>query len=413
MSAFSCPNPSFPKLRDPITVMAVSVFLNVAGFTLIDPVVPFLVGEYVPRPELALYVGLIVSAYAVCEFVAAPLLGSLSDRFGRKPVLVASLLGSTIGYLVFGIGGALWVLFLGRIIDGLSAGSVSAMYACVADVTPSEHRGRVYGMLGAVGGAGFMIGPVIGGVLGEYSPSAPLFAAAALTALNILWVAIAVPETLPVGKRTRPQRWRDLNPVSQLSFAFGFPQLRFILVPAFLFCLAGAMMQSNISVFLNAVLEFGPLGIGFVLFAVGALDIIAQGLLTGRLIPRLGEARTAQIGLALNVAGFAGLASLALRPSIPLLIGAIAAFTLGDGLFQPSSSALIANGAPDEMQGRIQGANQGQQSIGRMIGPLLAAGFAGFNAAAPYWVGAGLVAAALMAMILAKQGDDIRLNSEP
>lgn len=237
------------SLRDPIAVMAVSVFLNVTGFTLIDPVIPSLVSRYQPPSHLALFVGLIISMYAFCEFVAAPVLGACSDHFGRKPILLISLTGSAIGYLVFGIGGAVWGLFLGRIIDGLSAGNVSVIYACAADLTPPQERGRVYGLLGAVGGAGFMFGPVIGGVIGQHSLSVPLFAAAALTAANIVWVAIAVPESLAPTKRNGLKSWQDLNLLAQFSYAFGFKTLRFTFVSAFLFFLAGAMMQGNISVF--------------------------------------------------------------------------------------------------------------------------------------------------------------------
>ncbi|WP_240532271.1 MFS transporter [Agrobacterium tumefaciens] len=395
------PHQTWPikAIRDPIVVMAVSVFLNVTGFTLIDPVIPSLVGMYEPPSRLALFVGLIISIYAACEFVAAPVLGAFSDRFGRKPVLLISLTGSAVGYLVFGMGGAIWVLFLGRIIDGLSAGNISVIYASVADVTPPRERGQVYGMLGAVGGAGFMLGPVMGGLLGQQSPSAPLFAAAGLTAVNILWVIIAVPESLPPTARDAPKSRLSFSPFTQFSYAFSFRALRFIFVPAFLFFLAGAMMQGNISVFLMSVLRFGPLGIGLVLFLVGMLDILSQGVLASRLLPRLGEIRVARTGLFFNIIGFAALGSVALLPSIPLLIAAISLFTLGDGLFQPSSSALIANAAPADTQGRIQGANQGQQSIARMIGPLLGAASTSLSISAPYWAGAVIVAVALTAIM--------------
>ena len=145
-------------LSNRTVAIALSVFLNVAGFTIILPVVPFLVGRYVPSDQIGLYVGLIVSVYALCAFCAAPVLGALSDRYGRRPVLILSLLGSTVGYLVFGFGGALWVLFLGRIVDGLTAGNISTVYAYVADTHRPEERGHIYGMLGATAGLGFMLG---------------------------------------------------------------------------------------------------------------------------------------------------------------------------------------------------------------------------------------------------------------
>ncbi len=150
---------AFPRTRGTLIVVAVTVFLNVAGFTLILPVIPFLVGRYVATELIGLYVGLIVSVFALCAFCTAPVLGSLSDHYGRRPILILSLLGSAAGYVVFGVGGALWVLFAGRIIDGLTAGSIGTMYAFVADYYPPDERGRVYGLLGAVGGLGFMLGP--------------------------------------------------------------------------------------------------------------------------------------------------------------------------------------------------------------------------------------------------------------
>src|SRR3984957_16586905 len=181
-----------PKAKGAVIVIAVSVFLNFTGFTLILPVIPFLVGQYVPPEQVGLYVGLIVSVFALCTFGAAPVLGVLSDRYGRRPILMLSLLGSAIGYLIFGLGGALWILFAGRGIDGLTAGNVSTIYAYVADTVAPAERGRIYGLLGAVGGLGFLLGPGIGGLLGATTPSAPLFAAAALTFGNVAWVFSAL-----------------------------------------------------------------------------------------------------------------------------------------------------------------------------------------------------------------------------
>src|SRR5271170_4974440 len=195
-----------PKVRGTVIVVAVSVFLNFTGFTLILPVIPFLVGQYVPPERVGLYVGLIVSVFALCAFCAAPVLGALSDRYGRRPILMLSLLGSAVGYFIFGLGGALWVLFASRVIDGLTAGNVSTIYAYVADNFAPSERGRIYGLLGAVGGLGFMLGPVAGGLLGAIYPAAPLFAAAALTLVSIGWIYLALPESLV--RDAAPPAWR-------------------------------------------------------------------------------------------------------------------------------------------------------------------------------------------------------------
>jgi MFS transporter, DHA1 family, tetracycline resistance protein len=374
-------------------IVAVSVFLNFTGFTLILPVIPFLVGQYVPPEQVGLYVGLIVSVFAFCAFCAAPVLGALSDRYGRRPIMVLSLFGSAVGYLIFGLGGALWVLFLGRMIDGLTAGNVSTIYAYVADTVAPAERGRVYGLLGAVGGLGFMLGPVIGGLLGATSPSAPLFAAAALTLGNVAWVYLALPESITREGPRPAWKWQQVNPLAQLAHVLGMGGLRVPFAAAFSFFFAATMLQSNFAVYLKDVLQFGPIGIGWILFAVGVMDIVAQGFLTGKLLPRVGASVLAKSGLAINAIGFAFIACLTFVPRVEFLLVSIMIFTLGDGLFQPSINAIISNAAPGDAQGLVQGANQSQQALARMLGPLLAAVLSPLSLSAPYWAG-GLIAVA-------------------
>jgi MFS transporter, DHA1 family, tetracycline resistance protein len=382
---------SAPKPKGSVIVLAISVFLNIAGFTLILPVIPFLVGQYVPPQQVGLYVGLIVSVFALCAFCAAPVLGALSDRYGRRPILLLSLLGSAAGYVIFGLGGALWILFAGRIIDGLTAGNVSTIYAYVADTVAPAERGRIYGLLGAVGGLGFMLGPVAGGLMGAIFPAAPLFAAAALTLGNIAWVYVALPESI-TSHATRPVwRWRQLDPLARLAQVLRIDALRVPFAAAFCFFFAGTMLQSNFSVYLKNILRFGPTGIGWILFTVGVMDIIGQGLLTRALLPRVGAGVLTRWGLAINAIGFALIACLVFVPRIEFLLASIVVFTLGDGLFQPSMNAIIANAAPADAQGLVQGANQSQQALARMLGPLLAALLSPFSAGAPYWTG-GLIA---------------------
>jgi MFS transporter, DHA1 family, tetracycline resistance protein len=381
-----------PKVTGAV-IVAVSVFLNFTGFTLILPVIPFLVGQYVPPEQLGLYVGLIVSVFAFCAFCAAPVLGALSDRYGRRPIMVLSLFGSAVGYLIFWLGGALWVLFLGRIIDGLTAGNVSTIYAYVADTVAPAKRGRVYGLLGAVGGLGFMLGPVIGGLLGATSPSAPLFAAAALTLANVAWVYLALPESITREGPRPAWRWQQVNPLAQLMHVLGMGGLHVPFAAAFAFFFAATMLQSNFAVYLKDVLQFGPIGIGWILFAVGVMDIVSQGFLTGKLLPRVGAGVLAKSGLAINAIGFAFIACLIFVPRVEFLLVSIMIFTLGDGLFQPSINAIISNAAPADAQGLVQGANQSQQALARMLGPLLAAVLSPLSLSAPYWAG-GLIAVA-------------------
>jgi DHA1 family tetracycline resistance protein-like MFS transporter len=388
-----------PKAKGAVIVIAVSVFLNFTGFTLILPVIPFLVGQYVPPEQVGLYVGLIVSVFAFCAFCAAPVLGALSDRYGRRPIMMMSLFGSALGFLIFGFGSALWVLFLGRIIDGLTAGNVSTIYAYVADTVAPAERGRIYGLLGAVGGLGFMLGPVIGGLLGATSPSAPLFAAAALTLGNVAWVYFALPETVAhIGPRPA-WRWQQVNPLAQLAHVLGMGGLHVPFAAAFSFFFAGTMLQSNFAVYLKDVLQFGPIGIGWILFVVGVMDIVAQGFLTGKLLPRIGASALAKSGLAISAVGFALIACLVFVPRVEFLLVSIVIFTLGDGLFQPAINAIISNAAPADAQGLVQGANQSQQALARMLGPLLAAVLSPFSLGAPYWAG-GLITMAGVVLLL-------------
>jgi DHA1 family tetracycline resistance protein-like MFS transporter len=389
---------SASKATGAVLAIAVTVFLNFTGFTLILPVIPFLVGQYVPPEQVGLYVGLIVSVFAACAFGAAPVLGALSDRYGRRPILMLSLLGSAIGYGVFGLGGAVWVLFAGRMIDGLTAGNVSTIYACVADTFAPAERGRIYGLLGAVGGLGFMLGPVAGGLLGATFPAAPLFAAAALTLGNVLWIYFALPETVASDVPRSAWRWQQVNPLAQLARALGMAGLRIPFAAAFSFFFAGTMLQSNLAVYLKDVLQFGPTGIGWVLFAVGVMDIVSQGFLTRALLSRVGASALARSGLAINAIGFALIAYLVFVPKVEFLLVSIAIFTLGDGLFQPAINAIISNAAPAYAQGLVQGANQSQQALARMLGPLLAAALSPFSLGAPYWT-AGLIATAGVAWL--------------
>jgi DHA1 family tetracycline resistance protein-like MFS transporter len=354
-------------------IIVVSVFLNFAGFTIVIPVLPFSVARYVPADQIATYVSAILSTYAVCAFLAAPFLGALSDRLGRRPILIVSLCGSAIGYLIFGIGGALWVLLLGRVIDGLTAGSISAMYAYIADTHAPNERGAAYGVLGAAGGLGFMCGPALGGLAGQISVSAPLYAAAIVSVLNALWVFFAVPESHALEHRSGRLDWRHLNPFSALNMVMKDRGLRLPFGVAFGFFFAAVLMQSNLSVLAKDLLNFDVTDVGMVLFGVGVVDIVAQGVVAPRLMSWAPEKRVAIAGLFINGLGFLGLAAVPLYPSAVLLAASMIVLTFGDGFVQPALSALISRAAPAGQQGRVQGANQAQQAIARMVGPLVSA----------------------------------------
>jgi DHA1 family tetracycline resistance protein-like MFS transporter len=382
-------------------IIVVSAFLNFAGFTVIIPVLPFAVARYVPTDQIATYVSVILSAYALCSFLAAPFLGALSDRFGRRPILIFSLCGSAIGFLVFGLGGALWVLLLGRVIEGLTAGSISAMYAYVADIIAPSERGAAFGLLGAAAGLGFMCGPALGGLVGQLSVSAPLYAAAALAVLNALWVFLAVPESHPVASRPPRLNWGHLNPFGALIMVLRDGQLRLLFGVAFCFFVAATLMQANLSVLLKDLLGFDVSGVGAVLFGVGLIDIFSQGIVAPRLLSRYPERRVGTAGLAINGLGFFMLAALPLYPSIALMAAGMIVLTFGDGLAQPSLNALISKACPLGQQGRVQGANQAQQSIARMFGPLVSAWLYVGLMSGPYLAGGAIVVVDAIILMIA------------
>jgi DHA1 family tetracycline resistance protein-like MFS transporter len=369
-----------------------TIFLSTAGFTIIIPVLPFLVDKYVSVNNTAIWLGIVLSVYSACQFLSAAPLGTLSDRIGRRPVLLISLFGSFVGYLITGFSGALWVLLLGRVVDGLTGGNISTIYAYIADSVQGQDRGRYYGYLGAAGGLGFMIGPAIGGFAGSFSLTLPLFIAAGVAVLTALFGIFVLPESLTKEKRSRNFEWTHLNPFFQFKELFKMKDVRWLLLIGFLFFFPLTGYQGNISVFVKDIFQFGPAGIGAVLFTVGVFDIFSQGFLTHKLLPVFGEKKLTEIGAGITAVGFAMIASLVLfHPSIYAtiyLFAAVIVTIIGDGLFEPAFSGLLSNTVDNRRQGQIQGANQSMQSFARIWGPLAAAGLYTVSQPFPYIGGA-------------------------
>lgn len=396
--------------RRQLVFISATVFLSFIGFSLLVPILPFLAARYVGGTEqIAFVVGLLLSSYALCSFIAAPALGALSDRYGRRPVLLVSLAGSVVGYLLLGIGGSLWVLFLGRVIDGLTGGNVSTAFAYVADVTEPKERPKYYGVLGAVAGLGFMFGPPIGGLAAQIDVSTPLYLAAAITALNLLWGLLVLPESLEAQHRAGPIRVRELDPFAQLGQVFSLPSMVQLFATAFLFFVAFNGMTGNAAVYLKDVFGWRASEIGAVLFVAGFFAAFTQGYLVRKLVPVLTAERVALIGLATGIVGLVLAAATSTFTSAPLLYAGAILFVVGDGLFEPSNNGLISAAAGPRDQGRVQGASQAMQSIARIVGPLVANAAYAAGAALP-WL-AEAVLASLALLILARAIPRVRAAS--
>ena len=383
--------------------MMVMAFLNTMGVGIFLPVLAFIVQEYVrDQQNLAIAVGWLASVYAICQFIAAPGLGALSDRYGRRPILLICLLGSAIGYALFGLGGALWVLFLGRIIDGITGGNFSILSAYVADITAPEERGKYFGMFGAVAGAGFIVGPAIGGFVSQFGNSVPAYLAAGITVVSLLWGYFFLPESLRPEHRATRISLAELNLFKQLGSAFAIPQLRWLLAATFFFSLPFAILQSTMSVLIIDSMGWKADTIGYMFLLVGTLDILMQGVLAGRLLPIFGEIKLTVAGLVCEIIAYLLLGAVALVPAPLFVFAGIIMFAIGTGFLEPASRGLISQAAGPRQQGVVQGGSQSIQSLAMVVGPLIGGVlYTQSGHVVPFWGSACVVGLAIIATLLA------------
>ncbi|PER22838.1 tetracycline resistance MFS efflux pump [Bacillus cereus] len=370
----------------------ISVFLCGIGFSIIMPVVPFLVKPYISSPEeQALVVTLLTSVYAVCLFFAAPALGALSDKYGRRPLLLICLFGSAIGYLVFGIGGALWVLFTGRIVEGITGGSISTIFAYFADIIPSEQRTKYFGWVSAVVGAGTIIGPTLGGLLAKFGHSVPLYFGALITLLNVLYGMKYMPESLDKNNRLKEITFVRLNPFAQLANILSMKNLKWLLISAFLLWIPNGSLQAIFTQFTMDTFSWKPALIGLMFSIMGFQDIISQAFIMPKLLIKLSDKQIAMLGMVSEIIGYSFIAASALFSLYPLLIIGMLMFGFGDSIFGPSFNGMLSKSVDSSEQGRIQGGSQSIQALARMIGPIIGGQF---------YVSLGHAAPAFMGMIL-------------
>jgi len=369
--------------RGPLATIFAIVFIDLMGFGIVIPLLPLYGERYDPS---ALSMGLLLSAFSATQFAAAPILGRLSDRFGRKPILLFSLAGSVAGYLLFAFAHSLAVLFAARVIDGISGGNISTAQAYVADVTTPETRAKGMGMIGAAFGLGFIFGPAIAGITVHWGEWAPGVAAAAMSALAFAATALFLRE---------PERSRGSaveHGFAALGRALRNRSIAVLLAVFFLLTFAFSNFEATFAQFLHDTLGASPSRVAFLFVYVGVLISLVQGGLIGRLTRAFGERALVVAG------GFAIAAALALLPfslAIPLVMAALVPLTLGIGATNPSLSSLVSKEARPEDRGTVLGAYQSVSALGRILGPLWGElAYFRLGRFGPHWTGAAIAAVA-------------------
>jgi len=347
--------------------------LNSIGLSIVLPLLPFIVGKYLPFQQVVVGMSALMSVFAACTFIAAPALGALSDRYGRKNILIVSLMGSVIGYVLFGIGGALWILFLGRIIDGLTAGNISTLFAYVSDSTEPKERAKWFGYIGSAMGIGKLGGPALGGFLGSIAIGLPFYVTAGLIFLSGLAVFFLLPESLAPEKRTKQVTLRSFNTFSHFKDIFSLKEIKLLLMLGMLFYAGQGIFQFNFIIFLKDIYKWGPAFIGSMLTLVGIFDIITRALLLPWLLKHFNERSIGIAGLIGLGTGLGLIVVSTLIPSVIIISLAIIFVISGAGLFEPTYNGKLSLSIDETKQGKLQGVNQSLQSANNVLIPLGAA----------------------------------------
>lgn len=388
------------RSRLTLACILVTILLDMIGVGIIVPVLPELLEDLTGGSvaDAAVIGGYLVFVYASMQFIFSPILGNLSDRFGRRPVLLCSLLGLTFDYLMMSIAPVVWYLFVGRIIAGVAGAAVATATAYMADITPPHKRTHRFGLIGAAFGLGFIIGPVVGGELGEFGPRVPFYTAAGLAFLNFLFGLFVLPESLPKHSR-RKFDIRRANPFGAIANLRQYPVVLWLLAVLFAFSLAAQALPTVFSYFTVEVFNFTSSNIGRALGAFGIGFAICQAFLVGPFVKRLGEPPVAMLGLLAAIGAFAGVAftDQVFYLYTFIMIGAIS------GLAAPAINGVLSRQVPDNAQGELQGAVNAANSLATIIGPLAATQIFSYFTAEPdsagYFPGAPFLAAAAAVVV--------------
>jgi DHA1 family tetracycline resistance protein-like MFS transporter len=372
----------------PLLIIFLTIFVNLVGFGIIIPLLPFYAETFNASPVV---IGMLFAIFSLCQLLAAPVLGDWSDRYGRRPVLVLSLLGTVVSFVMLAMAQSIAMLFLARIVDGLSGGNISTARAYVADITEPQDRARAYGLIGAAFGLGFIVGPAMSGALAQVSYTAPIWAAAAITAVAAAMAWFWLPETV---HRARAGTGMPFRAVAEMMKR---PGLRRVLTIDFLYWLAFAVFQTTFSLFVALRFGFDATRTGYFFAGFGILGAIIQGGFIRPIVRRLGDKPTFVLGLA---CGAVGLIAAALTYSVEWFSLALVPLAFGIGFGHPTMASLVSRAAREEEQGRVQGAASAMESLGRTIGPVCGnASLQRFGEAMPYFSAAGLLVITLLIVV--------------
>lgn len=352
-----------------VAFILVTVLLDVLAFGLVIPVLPHLIEQFTAgsTAQAAVWVGIFGTAFALAQFLCSPIQGALSDRFGRRPVILLSNLGLGLDFLLMAVAQSIPVLFLGRVIAGITAASFSTANAYIADVTPPERRAASFGLIGATFGLGFVLGPALGSLLGGIDLRLPFYVAAGLALANAGYGLFILPESLPPSARSARFDWRRANPLGALVLLQGYRQVLGLAAVVFLSNLAHYVLPSVFVLYSGYRYGWGEDRVGYVLALVGVANVLVQAVLVRRLIPRIGEARALLAGLALGALGFALQGWASSGPESLLAIPFLALW----GLAGPSAQSLLSQRVGTDEQGRLQGAVASLVALAGIFAPAL------------------------------------------
>ncbi|HYX31258.1 MAG TPA: MFS transporter [Pyrinomonadaceae bacterium] len=357
--------------RSPLLVIFITVFIDLVGFGIVIPVLPYY-AEGTKFGASPSQVGLLFASYSVMQLVFAPVLGRLSDKYGRRPVLLVSLLGTAAGFLVLGFATTLWMLFLGRIIDGISGGNISTAQAYIADVTTKENRAKGMGLIGAAFGLGFVFGPAIGGILSRWGINVPFLFAGGLAFANAVLLYFALPETVTPDHPARVSAASGRG-WHQLFAALRSPALASVLTIYFFGIVAFSIMTASFSLFMMFRMGYDAYQNGWIFAFVGVISAIVQGGLIGRLVKKFGESVLVITGSLLFALSLIVVPYMKPSTGITVILLIAAATSIGQALCAPTLSSLASKSASAAQQGSVLGVMQSVASLARAVGPSLAA----------------------------------------